>query len=258
MKHKLIKSLVLTNLFVICLTNCSITPSNKEKKSLLADSELARPAPKLSKARVVEKQPGWLASLMETAKKQMKEWSAEEDSSPLFPDGFLKNYSPGKPKKVTKITSGYDVRGDSGVTAEKLDKVFKGKLKGKGKAVVEISRKYGIDPLFVAGLACHEANFGLSRYSFDANNVTGQLYKDKKTGKWKPIQFKSVEECLERTCQRMRDIYFKESRTTISSIGKKYCPQITNKKSKDFNDPRKLNRFWPGKIQEHMNKIQSI
>ena len=125
-------------------------------------------------------------------------------------------------------------------------------------ATIKIAKKYGIDPLFIAGLACHESAFGESKYSYAANNVTGQLYRDKKTGKWLPIKFKNVEECFERTCQRMRDYYVAEGRTSVEKVQKKYCPVITNRKSKDYNDPRSVNVHWQSGVIKHMAKIQSI
>lgn len=234
-----IRSFAALTLIPLSLWSCSLTPVDKGLKN----------APKLPA------NPPWLAKITQPVEEK-------EVQSALFPDGFLDNYIPARKKTIKippqKISSQYDIRKISDVTPQQLDKIFKGKMAGKGAATIKIAKKHGVDPLFISGLACHESNFGQSKYSYAANNVTGQLYLDKKSRKWLPIQFKSVEDCLERTCQRMRDYYIKEGRVTISGVQKKYCPIISNKKSKDFNDPRSVNVFWTGKVAEHMKKIQSI
>jgi beta-N-acetylglucosaminidase len=233
-----IRNLVYANLGLICLVSCSTTFQLRPKKDSIKN------------AAIVPVAPAWL----EKIKKNVDNFH----SADLFPKESL-NYTP--PRQVVKkqiISANYDIRKESGVTAAQLNRVFKGKLKNKGESIINISRKYKIDPLFIASLACHESAFGTSSYSYKANNVTGQLYKDKKTGKWNPIQFKNVEECLERTCRSIRDNYIAAGRTNINLVQQRYCPVISNKKSKDFNDSGNINIFWTKKIVEHMKKIVSV
>jgi len=189
----------------------------------------------------------------------MREWGAEEDSSPLFPDGFLKNYSPAKPKKVTKITSGYDVRGDSGVSSAQLNKLFKGVMAGKGETVIKAGKENGIDPAFIAAIATQESGSSYnSLYARKFNNPFGRLYRDKKSGKWLPMKFDSVDQAIFKTAEHLKLNYIGQKRVTLTSIGNKYCPPKVSKKSKDFNDPRSLNFGWLPGIIRHMNKFQSI
>jgi len=148
--RKYITPLIFENLFVVCLTNCSITPSSKEKKSNLADSELARPAPKLASSKTVSPNPSWLGKLMKAA----REIGKDEEVS-LFPawmkDDYIQATKP-KTKKKVKISSAYDVRGDSGITESQLNSIFKGVMSGKGAAVIKEGRENGIDPAFLAAI----------------------------------------------------------------------------------------------------------
>ena len=215
----------------MCLVSCSTT---------------FQPRPKthsLQSAAVVPANPGWLGAL---TKKVENFHSAD-----LFPRESL-GYTP--PRQVVKkqvISANYDIRKDSGVTAAQLNSIFKGKMRGKGEVVIRIARKHGIDPLFVAGLIVQESGGGTSRYAYSHSNVAGQLKKTK-SGKYVPIQFKNVEECLERVCSRMQTVYIKEGRVVLSRVASKYCPVGAK------NDPRGLNSHWLPGIIRNMKKIQSV
>ena len=86
----------------------------------------------------------------------------------------------------------------------------------------------------------------------------GRLYRDKKSGKWLPMKFNSVDECIEKTAEHLKINYIGQNLYTISAVKSKYCPDITNKKSKDFNDKKGVNSVWKNSIIKHMNNAQSI
>ena len=159
--------------------------------------------------------------------------------------------------KQQKISSYYNVTKPFPVTAKGLNKILQGKLRNKGQDIIDISKKYKICPLFLAAICCHESGNGSSVYAQKYNNVSGQMRRDKSSGKWGPLKFASVNECLNRTAFNLKENYIEDGRVTISKIQTKYCPIITNKKSKDYNDSRGVNKHWNSGIQKWMTRIQS-
>ena len=159
--------------------------------------------------------------------------------------------------KKQKISSYYNVTKPSPVTAKDLNKILQGKLRNKGQDIIDVSKKYKICPLFLAAICCHESGHGSSIYAQKYNNVSGQMKRDKSSGKWGPLKFASVNECLNRTAFNLKENYIDDGRITISKIQAKYCPIITNKKSKDYNDSRGVNKHWNSGIQKWMTRIQS-
>ena len=159
--------------------------------------------------------------------------------------------------KKQKISSYYNVTKPSPVTAKDLNKILQGKLRNKGQDIIDVSKKYKICPLFLAAICCHESGNGSSIYAQKYNNVSGQMKRDKSSGKWGPLKFASVNECLNRTAFNLKENYIDDGRITISKIQAKYCPIITNKKSKDYNDSRGVNKHWNSGIQKWMTRIQS-
>lgn len=156
-----------------------------------------------------------------------------------------------------KISSYYNVTKPYPITAKELDKTLQGKLRNKGQDIINISKKYKICPLFLAAICCHESGNGSSVYAKKYNNVSGQMKRDKSSGKWGPLKFAFVNECLNRTASNLKENYIDGGRVTISKIQAKYCPIITNKKSKDYNDSRGVNKYWESGIQKWMTRIQS-
>lgn len=239
-----VRDLAALTLIPLSLWSCSLTPLHKNRD--------------LSKAAPLPANPSWLAETKEKAK-GVVDFIGDAD---LFPQGLLKDYTPAKVKGVDrvaqKISPKYDIRKISSVTPQQLDAVYKGKLKGKGAATIKIAKKYGIDPLFIAALTIQEAGAqGSSVYAVKYNNVAGRLYRDKKSGKWLPIKFSSVEDCLDSTAKHLKLNYVGQNFYTVTAIKGKYCPDITNKKLKDFNDTKGVNGHWLPGILKHMEKIQS-
>lgn len=176
-----------------------------------------------------------------------------EISAALFPDHILVNYKPAT--KGQAISESYDVRIKSGITAKQLDKVLAGKLKNKGLAFVNAGREYGIDPIFLAALCCHESANGSSRMAISHNNIAGQLKYSKAAKKWLPVSFKSVNESINYLAKSLSNNYLAEGKATIEQIQRKYCPIITDKKSKGFNDPTGINQHWISGIIKWMKRF---
>jgi len=188
-------------------------------------------------------------------------YSADPVSYPtvVVNNSFLKKSSSKKPVQASnkqKISSSYNVTKPYPITAKDLDKILQGKLRNKGQDIIDISKKYKICPLFLTAICCHESSNGSSVYAQKYNNVSGQMKRDKSSGKWGPLKFASVNECLNRTASNLKENYIDGGRVTISKIQAKYCPIITNKKSKDYNDSRGVNQYWDSGIQKWMTRIQ--
>lgn len=67
-----------------------------------------------------------------------------------------------------------DLRVASNVTSEEIDKMLEGtKLHGLGSAFVEAEQKYGVNALYMMGLACLESGFGNSAFAQKRNNLYG-------------------------------------------------------------------------------------
>lgn len=230
MKRTTAKTLILLNIFAIASYSCSGISRNSIKSAKIHEVE------KSSKVAIVGPDAG------------------------LFPSQMLTFFQPSKNKTQVKykpITASYDVRQNSGVTAEQLNKLFKGVMKGKGAAVIKAGKENNIDPAFLAAIIYQEGGAASnSLYARKYNNVMGRLYK--KNGKWVPMSFVSVDDCISKTAKHLRVNYIDQGRTTVSNIQRKYCPVVTNKKSKDFNDSRGVNSHWKSGVISHMNKIQSI
>ena len=225
MKRTTVKTLIFANLLAVCCYSCS-SGSNSIK---------------YAKIHELEKSP---------------KVEIEEPDAGLFPQQMLTFFQKDK-KKYQPITVDYDVRQNSGVTAEQLNKVFKGVMKGKGEAVIKAGKENNIDPAFLAAIIYQESGAAsLSLYAKRYNNVTGRMNRVK--SKWLPMKFKSVESCVFDTARHLRVNYIEQGRFTVKQIQMKYCPIVTNKKSKDYNDSRHVNSFWLKNIPKHMNKFQSI
>lgn len=142
------------------------------------------------------------------------------------------------------INPDYDVRQDSGVTAEHLNKFLKGQLAGKGQAFIDAGRKYGIDPAFLVGISMVEARDGKCGSS---NNVMGIM--DSKTGLMTIKNFGNVEECIEYAANNLKRNYIDKGLTTIAQIQKKHTPEVC------ANDPKGYNKGWKEKVTQGTSNI---
>ena len=79
-----------------------------------------------------------------------------------------------KTARNLKLSVDSDLRVASNVTSEEIDKMLEGtKLHGLGSAFVEAEQKYGVNALYMMGLACLESGFGNSAFAQKRNNLYG-------------------------------------------------------------------------------------
>lgn len=105
------------------------------------------------------------------------------------------------------------------VTAEELEKHFSkypnGKLKGYGEFFIEMEKKHGISARFIAAIATQESGCGTK--CANTNNFFGVRAKKG----WK--KFESTEHGIEEQFAMIKRVYVANGRTTVHSIGKRYC-----------------------------------
>lgn len=174
----------------------------------------------------------------------------------LFPDGMLRDYT--STQRHQTASPGYDVTLPATTTPKDLDKLLGGVLKGHGKTIIKTAKRYKLSPTFLAALCAHESANGTSAYARQCNNVSGQLTYSKSAKKWVPIPFPSVEACLERTAKNLHDNYTTQGRVTITQIQKKFCPIITDKTNKGFNDPKNVNRHWTSGLVRWLTRFEAV
>ena len=129
--------------------------------------------------------------------------------------------------------------------ADTFNHSFKGALAGKGSAIVEAAKKYGIDPKLLGAIVANESGWGTSSASKNKNNLSGTMDSSGMNLK----QFDSVEDCLDYTAKNLKNNYIDEGRTTISSIGAKYCPVGA------ANDPTGMNSGWVPTVSSIYNQF---
>lgn len=67
-----------------------------------------------------------------------------------------------------------DLRTPSNVTADDINKMLEGTaLHGLGEAFVKAEKQYGVNALYMMGLACLESGWGTSKYAVNRNNLYG-------------------------------------------------------------------------------------
>ena len=72
------------------------------------------------------------------------------------------------------VTVDMDLRTPSNATAEDIEKMLAGtKLAGLGQAFVDAEKTYGVNALYMMGLAAEESAYGTSNYAVKRNNLYG-------------------------------------------------------------------------------------
>ena len=92
----------------------------------------------------------------------------------VISDAISEKTSKNQIQKNLKLSVDSDLRVASNVTSEEIDKMLEGtKLHGLGSAFVEAEQKYGVNALYMMGLACLESGFGNSAFAQKRNNLYG-------------------------------------------------------------------------------------
>lgn len=137
---------------------------------------------------------------------------------------------------------------------KKFNRLFKGKLAGKGAVIIQVANQYNLDPKLLAAICVHESAYGVSRNAQLYNNVTGSLKCV--NGKWVPRAFGSVEDCFIFTASNLKKNYIDRGLKTVAQIGRKYCPVITDRKNPGFNDPNNLNGYWVPAVAKLIKRFE--
>lgn len=92
----------------------------------------------------------------------------------VISDAISEKTSENQIQKNLTLSVNSDLRVASNVTSEEIDKMLEGtKLHGLGSAFVEAEQKYGVNALYMMGLACLESGFGNSAFAQKRNNLYG-------------------------------------------------------------------------------------
>ena len=92
----------------------------------------------------------------------------------VISDAISEKTSENQIQKNLTLSVNSDLRVASNVTSEEIDKMLEGtKLHGLGSALVEAEQKYGVNALYMMGLACLESGFGNSAFAQKRNNLYG-------------------------------------------------------------------------------------
>lgn len=130
-------------------------------------------------------------------------------------------------EKNFSLTTESDLRVLSNLTAEDYELLLAGtELAGIGEALVTAEVAYGVNGLYMLGLACEESGVGTSRYARERNNLTGWGAADSNPDG--AYYFDSKSECIMHVAERLSINYLTEggkffSGYTPRAIDVKYC-----------------------------------
>ena len=133
---------------------------------------------------------------------------------------------------------------DDIISADLLDKHFKGALCGTGELFIKYSIAYQVNPALMAAIAMHESGNGLSAAANDSrHNCFGYM----SGGSIKT--FSSLGECIKTSISNLSRNYINKGLKTISAISKKYAPIGAS------NDPSNLNKYWVSGVSTYYTLI---
>lgn len=131
------------------------------------------------------------------------------------------------------------------VTADKLEAVFDGVLKGLGTLFIKYGIVYQVNPALAAAIAMHETGNGTSKAATDQNNLFGYMIN----GGSALATFDSYEESIQRGIRNLSIYYLHEGLSSVSAIQKKYAPVGAS------NDPYGLNSSWVSGVTSFYRQI---
>lgn len=109
-----------------------------------------------------------------------------------------------------------DTKNKNNVSADQLNKVLRGRLKGEGKTFIKYAQMYNVDATFAAAVAMAESG-GASRLARQ-NNFFGLFRKGR------ALSFSSKEAGIKGFFERISLTYHKNGRYTVKQIQRVYCP----------------------------------
>jgi hypothetical protein len=131
------------------------------------------------------------------------------------------------------------------ISAEKINQVLDGKLKGMGDVFVKAGQTYNIDPALLTAVAQHETGNGTSRAANVKNNIAGMM------GPGGLKSYQTIEESIMDMSRNLSTNYLGKGLTSISSIGAKYAPIGAQ------NDPSGLNNYWVTSVTKNFDRLKN-
>lgn len=148
---------------------------------------------------------------------------------------------------INGVLDSSNLRARSNVSASYIDSKLAGTpMAGLGKDFKEAEEKYGINALFLTGLAIHESNFGKSNIARDKNNLFGfQAYDSSPYASAR--NFTTKGESIDHVARYLSQNYLTQDGKyfngySIASIGKRYA-----------TDP-----LWATKIEKRIGNLIGI
>ncbi len=135
--------------------------------------------------------------------------------------------STNKSEKRLYLDKEMDLRTPSNVTVEEMEKMLNGTgLAGLGKAFVEAEQKYGVNAIYLMGLAAEESGYGTSAFAKLRNNLMGWCAYDSDPNK--AMYFESKEACILHVASKLKANYLTEGGAyfegyTVKSIDVHYA-----------------------------------
>ena len=138
------------------------------------------------------------------------------------------------------VTRDTDVRGNTGATADSINKSLRGKLSGYGDDYIKAGKATGIDPAFLASVSMAETGNGSV---VTGNNVGGMM------GSNGLMQFGSMSQGITAMANNLKSGYIDQGLTTPAEIQKKYAPDNAG------NDPTGLNSNWTKNVTSFYQQL---
>lgn len=136
--------------------------------------------------------------------------------------------------KNLNIDINSDLRILSNLTADEYNKMLENtELNNLGNALEKAEKEYGVNGLYLMGLACLESGYGKSEFARERNNLVG--WNAVNSNPNKASYFESKEECILYVAERLKTNYLNENGCYFNgysarAIDVKYC---TDKKHAD-------------------------
>jgi phosphate uptake regulator len=139
----------------------------------------------------------------------------------------------------------YDIRQNSGVTAQILNQRLGGVLAGKGDVVMQAAAAAGIDPGALAAIMMHESANGDSKFVRELNNPGGLMRTD---DSHEGQQFESIDQGIWAVAKNL-NAYVRDGDTTLGKIRQSWAPEGAS------NDPNGQNAAWLGGVSGWMRQL---
>lgn len=129
---------------------------------------------------------------------------------------------------IDNVVSSSNVKSKTSVTAEFIDSKLSGTpMQGLGEAFKKAESDYGVNALFLTGLAIHESNYGKSKIAQDKNNIFGFQAYDSSPYK-SAAKYATKADSIDKAAAHLAKNYLSEGGKyfngySISAVGKRYA-----------------------------------